>query len=86
VHIEGKSTIGEGCEIHQGSHISNSRLGNRVIRQRSLRDSRFRNRDDCAVGPFAHLRMNAHMEERAVVGNFVEVRSHASVAAQSHAI
>src|SRR5581483_10726877 len=28
----------------------------------------------CAVGPFAHLRMNARMEERAVVGNFVEVK------------
>ena len=30
--------------------------------------------NDCAVGPFAHLRMNARMEERAVVGNFVEVK------------
>jgi bifunctional UDP-N-acetylglucosamine pyrophosphorylase/glucosamine-1-phosphate N-acetyltransferase len=30
--------------------------------------------DDCAVGPFAHLRMNARMGERAVVGNFVEVK------------
>src|SRR5437764_5807363 len=30
--------------------------------------------DDCALGPFEHLRMNARMEERAVVGNFVEVK------------
>src|SRR5229473_1765031 len=74
VHIEGKSIIGEGCEIHQGSRISNSRLGDRVtIKDHCLIiDSEIA--DDCAVGPFAHLRMNARMEERAVVGNFVEVK------------
>ena len=69
VHIEGKSTIGHGCEIQQGSH-----LGNRVLIKDHcvILDSEIA--DDCAVGPFAHLRMNAHMEERAVVGNFVEVK------------
>jgi bifunctional UDP-N-acetylglucosamine pyrophosphorylase/glucosamine-1-phosphate N-acetyltransferase len=30
--------------------------------------------DDCSVGPFAHLRMGARMDEQAVVGNFVEVK------------
>src|SRR6266545_3686491 len=29
---------------------------------------------DCLVGPFAHLRMNAQLKERAVVGNFVELK------------
>jgi bifunctional UDP-N-acetylglucosamine pyrophosphorylase/glucosamine-1-phosphate N-acetyltransferase len=74
VHIQGKSTIGDGSEIHQGSRISNSRLGNRVIVKDHcvIIDSEIA--DDCAVGPFAHLRMNARMEERAVVGNFVEVK------------
>ena len=74
VHIEGKSIIGEACEIHQGSRISNSRLGNRVTVKDHcvILDSEVA--DDCAVGPFAHLRMNAKMEERAVIGNFVEVK------------
>jgi bifunctional UDP-N-acetylglucosamine pyrophosphorylase/glucosamine-1-phosphate N-acetyltransferase len=74
VHIEGRSVIGQGCEIHQGSRISNSRLGNRVLVKDHcvIIDSEIA--DDCAVGPFAHLRMNACMEERAVVGNFVEVK------------
>jgi bifunctional UDP-N-acetylglucosamine pyrophosphorylase / glucosamine-1-phosphate N-acetyltransferase len=74
VHIEGKSVIGEGCEIQQGSRITDSRLGNRVtIKDHCvIVDSEIA--DDCAVGPFAHLRMNARMEERAVVGNFVEVK------------
>ena len=74
VHIEGTTVIGEACEIHQGSRIVNSRVGNRVtIKDHCLvLDSAIA--DDCAVGPFAHLRMNARMEERAVVGNFVEVK------------
>jgi bifunctional UDP-N-acetylglucosamine pyrophosphorylase/glucosamine-1-phosphate N-acetyltransferase len=74
VHIQGDSVLGEGCEIQQGARIVNSRLGNRVtIKDHCLIvDSEIA--DDCAVGPFAHLRMNAKMEERAVVGNFVEVK------------
>jgi bifunctional UDP-N-acetylglucosamine pyrophosphorylase/glucosamine-1-phosphate N-acetyltransferase len=74
VHIEGRSIVGEGCEIHHGSRIRDSRLGNRVtVKDHCLiADSDIA--DDCAVGPFAHLRMNARMEERAVVGNFVEVK------------
>jgi bifunctional UDP-N-acetylglucosamine pyrophosphorylase / glucosamine-1-phosphate N-acetyltransferase len=74
VHIEGKSVLGEGCEIQSGSRVTDSRLGNRVtIKDHCvIVDSDIA--DDCAVGPFAHLRMNARMEERAVVGNFVEVK------------
>jgi bifunctional UDP-N-acetylglucosamine pyrophosphorylase / glucosamine-1-phosphate N-acetyltransferase len=74
VHIEGRSIIGEGCEIYHGARITDSRLGNRVTVKDHcvIVDSEIA--DDCAVGPFAHLRMNARMEERAVVGNFVEVK------------
>jgi bifunctional UDP-N-acetylglucosamine pyrophosphorylase/glucosamine-1-phosphate N-acetyltransferase len=74
VHIEGRSVIGEGCEIHHGARITDSRLGNRVTVKDHcvIVDSDIA--DDCAVGPFAHLRMNTRMEERSVVGNFVEVK------------
>lgn len=74
VHIQGNSVIGEGCEIHHGSRITDSRIGDRVTIKDNcvIVDSDIA--DDCAVGPFAHLRMNARMEERAVVGNFVEVK------------
>lgn len=74
VHIEGGSVLGEGCEIHHGARITDSRLGNRVTVKDHcvIVDSDIA--DDCAVGPFAHLRMNARMEERSVVGNFVEVK------------
>jgi len=74
VHIEGKSVLGEGCEIYHGARITDSRLGNRVTVKDHcvIVDSDIA--DNCAVGPFAHLRMNARMEEHSVVGNFVEVK------------
>ena len=74
VTIEGKSVIGEGCVIRSGARITNSRLGdNVVIKDHSIVvDSQVES--NCAVGPFAHLRMNATLEEKATVGNFVEVK------------
>jgi bifunctional UDP-N-acetylglucosamine pyrophosphorylase/glucosamine-1-phosphate N-acetyltransferase len=74
VSIEGKTIIGEGCVIHPGARVTNSRLGDAVvIKDHSIIvDSQIES--NCAVGPFAHLRMNAVLEEKATVGNFVEVK------------
>jgi len=74
VSIEGKSLIGEGCEIRSGTRITNSRLGNGVVVKDHcvIIDSEIES--NCSVGPFAHLRMNTLLEEGSVVGNFVEVK------------
>jgi bifunctional UDP-N-acetylglucosamine pyrophosphorylase / glucosamine-1-phosphate N-acetyltransferase len=74
VSIEGKSVIGEGCQIRSGTRITNSRLGNGVVVKDHcvIIDSEIES--NCSVGPFAHLRMNALLEESSVVGNFVEVK------------
>lgn len=74
VSIEGKSLIGEGCEIRSGTRITNSRLGNGVVVKDHcvIIDSEIES--NCSVGPFAHLRMNTHLEEGSLVGNFVEVK------------
>ena len=74
VTIEGATVIGEGCVIRSGARITNSRLGDEVvIKDHSIIvDSEIAS--NCAVGPFAHLRMNAALEEKATVGNFVEVK------------
>lgn len=74
VSIEGKSVIGEACEIRSGTRITNSRLGNNVVVKDHcvVIDSEIQS--DCAVGPCAHLRMNTVLEEGSIVGNFVEVK------------
>jgi bifunctional UDP-N-acetylglucosamine pyrophosphorylase/glucosamine-1-phosphate N-acetyltransferase len=74
VNIEGRTQVGAGCEIRSGARISNSRIGSGVhVKDHSvIIDSEVA--DNCSVGPFAHLRMNAQLEEQSVVGNFVEVK------------
>jgi bifunctional UDP-N-acetylglucosamine pyrophosphorylase/glucosamine-1-phosphate N-acetyltransferase len=74
VTIEGNTVVGENCVIRSGARISNSRLGDNVtVKDHSLIvDSEVAS--NCSVGPFAHLRMNATLEEKATVGNFVEVK------------
>lgn len=73
-HIEGRTRIGEDCVIQSGARIVNSRIGSNVtIKNNSLIvDSEIA--DNCTAGPFAHLRMNTHLEEDAHIGNFVEVK------------
>ncbi len=74
VQIEGKTVIGDNCEIRSGTRITNSRIGDSVVIKDHcvIVDSDIESH--CSVGPFAHLRMNTRLEEGSAVGNFVEVK------------
>lgn len=74
VHIEGETSIGDGCTIRSGTRITNSRIGRNVtiLDNCVITDSEIS--DNCTAGPFAHLRGRAKMEESAKVGNFVELK------------
>lgn len=74
VRIEGETVIGDGTTIRSGTRITNSRIGLavEVLDNCVIVDSQIGNQ--CTVGPFAHLRGNAVMEEDAKVGNFVELK------------
>ena len=74
VSLEGKTTIGAGCEIHSGSRIVDSQIGDRVTVFNHCVITNARLADDAAVGPFAHLRNDADVRARAKVGNFVELK------------
>jgi bifunctional UDP-N-acetylglucosamine pyrophosphorylase/glucosamine-1-phosphate N-acetyltransferase len=74
VSLEGQTTIGGSCEIHSGVRIVNSRLGNRVTILNHCLINNSTLADDSRVGPFAHLRTDVAIAERARVGNFVELK------------
>ncbi len=74
VTVEGASVIGDGCTLRSGVRITNSRIGHgvEILENSVIVDSEISN--DCTVGPMAHLRGHAKMEESAKVGNFVELK------------
>lgn len=74
VSIEGNSEIGESCTIRTGTRITDSKIGRgvEVLDNCVIVSSQIG--DNCTVGPFAHLRGGAIMEEGSKVGNFVELK------------
>jgi bifunctional UDP-N-acetylglucosamine pyrophosphorylase/glucosamine-1-phosphate N-acetyltransferase len=74
VALEGRTTIGAGCEIHSGSRIVDSQIGDRVIVLNHCVITGSRVAADARIGPFAHLRNEADVREGARVGNFVELK------------
>jgi bifunctional UDP-N-acetylglucosamine pyrophosphorylase / glucosamine-1-phosphate N-acetyltransferase len=72
--ITGATAIGENCRIGACSIVHNSVLGDgvEVFAFSMVSESKL---DTLAhAGPFARLRMGAHLSERAHVGNFVELK------------
>jgi len=74
VFIEGETVIGAGCTVRAGTRITRSRVGDgvEILDNCVITDSTVG--DNCTVGPFAHLRGSAKMEEKSKVGNFVELK------------
>ena len=73
-HLQGKTTIGEGCTIGPGAIIRDSQIGEgctiilSVIEESALKDA-------VDVGPYSHLRPGSHVDANTHIGNFVEVKA-----------
>jgi len=74
VFLEGSTKIGAACEIHAGSRIVNSTLGDRVcVRNHTVvTDSTVES--GSFLGPFAHIRPGSQIGEDVHIGNFVELK------------
>ena len=74
VYLEGRTRIGAACEIHAGSRIVDSTIGegtvvfNYCVIEDAVVGPRVR------LGPFARLRPGSDVREDAHVGNFVELK------------
>ena len=74
VFLEGSTKIGAACEIHSGTRIVNSTIGDRVcVRNHTVvTDSTVE--AGSFIGPFAHIRPGSQVGEGAHIGNFVELK------------
>ena len=73
--ILGRTVIGEDCRIGACSIVKDCEVGNQVdVRPFTVLDTCRVDRG-ALIGPFARLRQNAHLKERAEVGNFVELKN-----------
>jgi bifunctional UDP-N-acetylglucosamine pyrophosphorylase/glucosamine-1-phosphate N-acetyltransferase len=74
VHLEGKTQIGQACEIHAGVRIINSTLEDRVTVQNFCVINGGRLGTGVTIGPFAHVRPETELHESVHIGNFVELK------------
>jgi len=74
VIIEGFSRIGSDCVIHSWTRLRDVEIGNGVTVRNSSVIEESTIRDHASIGPFARLRMQADIGEKAAIGNFVEVK------------
>jgi bifunctional UDP-N-acetylglucosamine pyrophosphorylase/glucosamine-1-phosphate N-acetyltransferase len=74
VILEGRTTIGAECVVGAGSHLSGSRLGDRVTLRPYCVLSDATVDDGASLGPFCHLRPLSHVGPAAKIGNFVELK------------
>jgi bifunctional UDP-N-acetylglucosamine pyrophosphorylase/glucosamine-1-phosphate N-acetyltransferase len=74
VTLEGHTVIGAGTTIHSGCRIRHSTIGDGTLILDGCLIQESRIGDGCQVGPYAHLRPQTQLRQRAKVGNFVEVK------------
>ena len=74
VHLEGRTQIGQACEIHAGVRIVNSVLDDRVTVQNFCVINGGRLGSGVTVGPFVHIRPETELRESVHIGNFVELK------------
>ncbi len=73
-HVLGTSVVGPGSEIGPSTTLHNVTVGKDVtITYSVVRDSAIAS--GASVGPFAHIRGGAQIQEAARVGNFVEIKN-----------
>jgi bifunctional UDP-N-acetylglucosamine pyrophosphorylase/glucosamine-1-phosphate N-acetyltransferase len=74
VSLLGTTRVGSACALRPYSTIIDSVLGDRVTVRPYCMIRACEIRADVILGPFAHLRDGAVIEENARIGNFVEVK------------
>jgi len=72
--IEGRTVIGENCEIGPNTRIRDSHIGDRTKVEYSVVQEASTG-DDVSVGPFANLRPGTSIGGKSRIGDFVEIKN-----------
>lgn len=73
VVLQGKTVIGDNCQILGTTRIIDSTLGDNIKVESSVIEESILE-EGVTVGPFAHLRSKSHLKEKVHIGNFVEIK------------
>lgn len=74
VHLEGRTSVGEGAVIGPGVFVSDADIGPGTrVRYSVLQDVEVGR--DAVIGPYAHLRPGTRLADAAKAGSFVELKS-----------
>lgn len=84
VILEGTTSIGKNCTIGAYSIIKNSTIFDDCIVKSHCVIDASTVKEKAQIGPFAHLRNHAMVQEQAIIGNFVEVNQ-SSIGAKTKA-
>jgi bifunctional UDP-N-acetylglucosamine pyrophosphorylase/glucosamine-1-phosphate N-acetyltransferase len=74
VLLEGQTRIGAACELHANVRIVDSEIGDQVTVNNFCLIVGAQVANGVQVGPFAHLRPETRVGEKAKIGNFVELK------------
>jgi bifunctional UDP-N-acetylglucosamine pyrophosphorylase/glucosamine-1-phosphate N-acetyltransferase len=74
VSLQGRTTIGEGCEIQSWVRVADSTLEDGVFVNNHCVITAARVGPGARLGPFAHIRPESRVGPEAHVGNFVELK------------
>ncbi len=75
VVLEGKTKIGQGCQLYPFVHVIDSRIGHKSKILTSTMIEKSVVEEGAQVGPFTHLRPKSIVKTGAKVGNFVEMKN-----------
>jgi bifunctional UDP-N-acetylglucosamine pyrophosphorylase/glucosamine-1-phosphate N-acetyltransferase len=72
-HLDGGTSLGEGCVIGPASHLRDATVGDRcVVRWSMIEESVLES--DVEMGPYSHLRPGSYICQGVHIGNYAEVK------------
>ena len=74
VYLEGRTRVGSNCVIHSGVRIIDSTIDDGAVINNHCVITESHIDKHAQIGPFAHLRPQCSIGERAKVGNFTELK------------